>query len=387
MDAWRAALGVLKTLNDAGFEAYMVGGAVRDRLLGHPVKDIDLTTSATPLEVAALFPLAKETNKALGTMMVFVDAFHFEVTTFRQEGDYHKHRRPHQVRFTKNLMHDLVRRDFTINAMLINAQDELLDPLGAEDDLRQGILKAIGDPMVRFEEDALRILRAFRFIAKLNVRLEEATSKALYEKAPTLSHIAIERIQDEWTGLLEAPYAKAAIESLYDTGVYLRYHPLKDAVLTLNELQSIPPLDEALALCYPKTRFDEAPWRFSKQRIKRIKTLTSWFETRQRYGYIPPLLFELGETGIEALERMAVAKRLTPMLEDALVRYKQLPLHTKRALALKGTDLNQLKDVPPAHYQRLLDEALNAVLYGQCPNDKNALLTFVSTRRKETKHA
>lgn len=386
MQAWTSALRVIKTLEDAGYEAYLVGGAVRDYVLKRVVEDIDITTAATPLEIASLFPRAKEINKALGTMLVFEGDHQFEVTTFREEGTYLKHRRPETVTFTSDVHHDLTRRDFTMNAMLIDQHETLYDPLHGMDDLTHQSIRAIGTAEVRFEEDALRLLRAFRFVAKLGFTLEEKTAQAITKTAPLIQAIAIERIQDEWFKLLIAPHAKMALEAMLKTGFAKHFLHLEAAIDKLTTLTFIPPLDEALALTYDEALWDEDPWRLSHKQLKTVRRLKSQFERRQREGYTPSLLFEAGPKTIKQLERMREACGEDSQWTKAAKAYERLPIKDARELALKGTHLKDFKTIKEASYQTLLNQALNAVIHGEAPNTLKALLNHLNLTGKETEH-
>ena len=158
---------ILDTLHNAGFEAYVVGGCVRDSILSRKPMDFDITTSALPMEVKSLFKRTIDTGIKHGTVTVMINKEGYEVTTYRVDGAYEDHRHPKDVTFTSNLLEDLKRRDFTINAMAYNDKDGLVDAFGGIEDLEKGIIRCVGDPMKRFEEDALRILRALRFSAQL----------------------------------------------------------------------------------------------------------------------------------------------------------------------------------------------------------------------------
>ena len=195
--------GILKTLHDAGYEAYAVGGAVRDTLLGKIPFDWDVTTSALPEQVMSLFgERAIPTGLKHGTVTVLAGDQRIEVTTYRLDGVYADHRHPEQVEFTTSLEEDLRRRDFTVNAMALAADGTLIDPFGGEQDLRAGILRAVGDGERRFEEDALRILRGLRFAATLDFAIEEQTAAAMSAKKELLSSLAAERVLEELTKLL-----------------------------------------------------------------------------------------------------------------------------------------------------------------------------------------
>ncbi|MBE6733416.1 MAG: CCA tRNA nucleotidyltransferase [Ruminococcaceae bacterium] len=190
---------VLKTLKNAGFKAYLVGGCVRDMLLNIPVHDYDITTSAKPDEVVALFENTVSTGAKHGTITVLVEHIPIEVTTFRCDGKYADSRRPDEVIYVSDIKYDLSRRDFTVNALAYNKDDGLIDLFGGKTDLENRILKAVGDPKKRFLEDALRILRLFRFASVLDFSIEQNTLDAALECSDTLKFVSRERIFSELT--------------------------------------------------------------------------------------------------------------------------------------------------------------------------------------------
>lgn len=193
---------IITTLLEHGHEAYAVGGCVRDSLLGREADDWDITTSADPYEVKALFRRTIDTGIQHGTVTVMLDKDGFEVTTYRVDGEYEDGRHPKEVQFTKSLTEDLRRRDFTINAMAYNEQTGLVDIFGGVSDLKAGIIRCVGEPKERFEEDALRILRAYRFSAQLGFSLDDATRQAATALRKNLEKISAERIRTELTKLL-----------------------------------------------------------------------------------------------------------------------------------------------------------------------------------------
>lgn len=195
---------LIKLLLDRGFEAYAVGGAVRDGLLGKPFSDVDITTSATPSEMLEVFKNFKVIKTGLkhGTLTVVYENQNYEITTYRIDGEYSDNRRPDEVTFTKSLKEDLKRRDFTVNAIAYNEVDGLIDEVGGINDLNRKIIRAVGDADKRFKEDALRILRALRFSSTLNYRIEKDTSIAIKKNAKLLKNVAVERIFVELKKLL-----------------------------------------------------------------------------------------------------------------------------------------------------------------------------------------
>ena len=212
LDPGAAAL--LDALHTAGYAAYAVGGCVRDSLLGRTAHDWDLCTSALPQQVMELFGAEQciPTGLQHGTVTIKYGGQLYETTTFRTEGSYTDGRHPDAVQFVPDVREDLARRDFTINAMAYNAAEGLVDPFGGQADLQNGLLRAVGEPQQRFTEDALRILRLYRFAARFGFALDAATARAARQLAPHLDCISAERIQEELTKLLTAPQPGAYLE-------------------------------------------------------------------------------------------------------------------------------------------------------------------------------
>ncbi len=209
---------IIQTIKNAGFEAYAVGGCVRDSILGREPEDWDITTSARPEQVKGLFSRTIDTGIRHGTVTIMLDREGFEVTTYRVDGKYEDSRHPREVRFTPNLKEDLRRRDFTVNAMAYNEESGLVDIFGGLEDIERGVIRCVGDARARFGEDALRIMRAIRFSAQLGYTIEEETRKAIRELAGTLQAISAERIQTELVKLLVSPHPDY-LRDAYDMGV------------------------------------------------------------------------------------------------------------------------------------------------------------------------
>lgn len=221
---------IIGVIQNAGFEAYVVGGCVRDAILGREPHDWDITTSAKPEEVKALFNRTIDTGIEHGTVTVMIDKEGFEVTTYRIDGEYEDSRHPKEVIFTPSLKEDLQRRDFTINAMAYNDTDGLVDIFGGMEDIKSGVIRCVGNAMERFTEDALRIMRAIRFSAQLGYVIEENTKKAITALAPNLKNISVERIQVELLKLITSPHPDY-LRIAYETKVTAIVFPEFDAAM------------------------------------------------------------------------------------------------------------------------------------------------------------
>lgn len=221
---------IIGTLAAAGHEAYAVGGCVRDAILGREPADWDITTSASPPEVKELFPRTIDTGILHGTVTVMFGREGFEVTTYRVDGKYEDCRHPKEVRFTKSLLEDLKRRDFTINAMAYNESKGLIDEFDGIGDLKRGIIRCVGDARERFAEDALRMLRAVRFAAQLDFALEENTQAAIRMLCGNLKMVSAERIQAELIKLLVSPHPER-IRDVWENGLSRVFLPEFDACM------------------------------------------------------------------------------------------------------------------------------------------------------------
>jgi len=221
---------IITTLENAGFEGYAVGGCVRDTLLGKEPDDWDITTSAAPQQVKDLFPRTIDTGIQHGTVTVLMDKETYEVTTYRIDGEYEDGRHPKEVVFTANLLEDLKRRDFTINAMAYNTRSGIVDAFGGMDDLENKVIRCVGEPTERFTEDALRMMRAVRFSGQLGYEIEEKTGQAVIQLAPTLSKISAERICTELTKLMVSEHPDY-LRKAYELGMTSVFMPEFDAVM------------------------------------------------------------------------------------------------------------------------------------------------------------
>ena len=221
---------IIKTLSSHGYEAFVVGGCVRDSILGKEPADWDITTSALPEQVKALFPRTIDTGLKHGTVTIMMDKVGYEVTTYRIDGTYEDHRRPNDVTFTSSLREDLMRRDFTINAMAYNEEKGLVDLFGGIQDLNDRIIRCVGNPTERFDEDALRMFRAVRFAGQLNFNIEKETLAAIEAQHAFLKDVSAERIQIELLKLLISGHPEM-IRAAYETGLTSVFLPEFDRMM------------------------------------------------------------------------------------------------------------------------------------------------------------
>ena len=271
-EKFNSAINVLEKFNEAGYEAYFVGGCVRDYLLNDEFSDIDITTNALPDEVKQIFRKSIDTGIQHGTVTILVNGDSFEVTTFRTEDDYIDHRTPEKVEFVSDLKEDLDRRDFTINAMALDSNGKLYDYHCGERDLRNKVIKTVNNPNERFFEDALRMLRAFRFSSKLGFEIEENTLKAIKNNAELIKFVSIERIVNEFRKLLTGRGNKRSLELLLDSKLN-NYIPFLDEISKIIDFsnytfcQSLYILSKTNDISFEKLK----ELKLSNKEIKQIK--------------------------------------------------------------------------------------------------------------------
>ena len=218
-DLLDGAVTVVKELHNQGHEAYFAGGAVRDLILGNTVSDIDVVTSASPQQIEQLFPKTIAVGKQFGVMVVVIDSRNYEVATFRQESGYTDGRHPSEVSFT-DARRDVERRDFTINAMFFNPVDEeVIDFVQGREDLERRLIRTVGSPAQRFEEDKLRVMRAVRLASQLDFEIDEETYREVQAHAPKLSQVTWERLRDELLKILIGPHPSNGLRLLFDSGI------------------------------------------------------------------------------------------------------------------------------------------------------------------------
>ena len=382
------ALPVLEKIQAHGFEAYFVGGSVRDALLQRSIHDVDIATSAYPAETKAIFPHTIDVGIDHGTVLVLAgqsEAEHYEITTFRTESTYTDYRRPDSVDFVRELSEDLKRRDFTINAFAMDTEGEIIDLFDGLSDLAGSRLRAVGIATERFNEDALRIMRAMRFAATLNFNVEEETFKAMQARAHLLSKISIERIFIELDKLLLAKDWKKGLEILLESEAYTFLPDLQEKAIhaliqTLNSDFTFANSAQAWAALLVhsdqinvKTFLKK--WKVSNDFIKYVHDLTeaykleSWsLESIYRYGLEKALL----------VDQLKVAAGQDIDCEQAYIYDAKLQIHSKSELAVTGNDIIQTFNIKPGPILgKLLHQIEEQVVNNQLKNDRNKILIYI----------
>ena len=392
LDPGAAAL--LTRLHAAGHAAYAVGGCVRDSLLGQTPHDWDLCTSAIPEQVLELFGKAHciPTGLQHGTVTVKHGGELYEITTFRTEGAYSVGRHPDHVAFVPDVKEDLARRDFTINAMAYNAEEGLIDPFGGQNDLAAGIVRAVGEPQRRFEEDALRILRLYRFAARFSFAIDPATGQAARALCRHLDCVSEERIAEELSRLLAAPAPGAYLEAEVLAVIFpeLDAAELPESRRILDALEpgmEHVPVRLAALLC----PLGEAGARAALKRLKCSNTLTGTVATlvREAAAGMPGAALTLTARRFLSRYDLATITDLTalcsaqhPEQAEAFAALQQEAARLVETnaccrinqLAVNGRDLMDAGIRPGPGLRWVLDALLEQVLTGQLPNEKAALL-------------
>ncbi len=389
---------LLDKLHAAGYKAYAVGGCVRDSLLGQTPHDWDLCTSALPEQVMELFGEKNciPTGLQHGTITIKQDGKLYETTTFRIEGSYSDGRHPDRVSFVPDVREDLARRDFTINAMAYNDEEGLIDPFGGQENLKHGIVRAVGVPKQRFEEDALRILRLYRFAARFGFAVDPATGKAAKELCGCLDHVSMERIEDELSRLMAAPRPGNWMEAvifdavLPELGLLGQPERFEHAKQIIDELPSgmenlpirlaalLAPLGEAgtrkalKRLRCSNAKIDETTLLVRESGLTpdsedlrlQAKRLLGKLSPEMLHRLILLCMAEQPERAEELEKLWKEAERLTA--EHACCRVSDL--------AVNGRDLIALGVEPGRGLKQILDALLEAVITEQLPNEKETLL-------------
>ena len=378
-EEWQVALKVIDQIENAGYEAVIVGGAVRDYLLNKKVNDVDIATSALPHEVKAIFSATVDVGIEHGTILVLMDHQPFEVTTYRTEGQYEDYRHPGEVRFVRSLEEDLKRRDFTINAMAISKEGNLIDLFDGKQDIQNQIIRAVGDPNVRFREDALRMLRAIRFSAQLGFSIETSTLQAIRIDSDLIQFIAKERIAAEISKIWKSEYVYQGLQALINSN--LSQYVLGDFKDQLQQWEQFQTNVEEVGWAYLSllNRHDMVNifefYRLSKKEKNFVREVLNCYDALERkwtaMDYFSYDLLVL-ETAYDFAKWQQ--KELSFSKESIAERKRNLPLQSLNELAINGNDLMIWSNRKKGPWIKVaLDGAIIAVLNKIVENDKEML--------------
>ena len=381
VDAGKKIISLLKT---NGYDAYFVGGFVRDFLLGIKSSDIDIATSALPDEVIKLFPRSKATGEKYGTVSVFTDDCIFEVTTFRNEGEYIDHRHPSFVDYTKSIHDDLKRRDFSINAMAMDEDMKIIDLFHGKSDIYNKKIRSVGNPDIRFKEDALRILRAFRFVSKLGFDIETLTFESIYHHIDLLKSIANERILQELKQTFEGKYALKALNLMNQArlgDVFFELKPALELISKMTELSISYYEFFALSSVVGNFNYDEK-WRFSNRELSLIHQVRDIAIATSNDAFNAMIVYANGSEICHMANHVNCVINESNNQADLINKlYQEMPIHKTCDLAFKGQDILDLKLLTDARMiGDLIDDITYQIITHQLVNDYHQIKKYVIDR-------
>ncbi|MBK5430873.1 CCA tRNA nucleotidyltransferase [Bacillus sp. TH25] len=384
MERFNKASSIIEMLKQHGHEAYFVGGSVRDLIIDRPIGDIDIATSALPEEVMAIFPRHVPVGLEHGTVIVVENGEQYEVTTFRTESEYEDFRRPSSVQFVRSLEEDLKRRDFTMNAIAMTEEGEMVDLFAGKEAIRLKEITTVGDAADRFQEDALRMMRGIRFVSTLGFSLEIKTKQAIETYGHLLEHIAIERITVEFEKLLTGTYCVNGLQELVETKLFshLPYLQMSEERLlkaTQYKWDSFETDVEAWAF-FLYCIGEEHPsvflrqWKFSNKKIKDIVAVLLAIRSRKEKEWDTILLYKTGIRIAEMAER--VYEAIIESYNSASVKQVQslfhaLPIKNRQEMNVTGNDLLSWADKKPGPWvAEMLQNIEEAIVQGDLVNKK-----------------
>ncbi|MDR4901020.1 CCA tRNA nucleotidyltransferase [Bacillus mycoides] len=384
MERFKKASSIIEMLKQHGHEAYFVGGSVRDLIIDRPIGDIDIATSALPEEVMAIFPRHVPVGLEHGTVIVVENGEPYEVTTFRTESEYEDFRRPSSVQFVRSLEEDLKRRDFTMNAIAMTEEGEMVDLFAGKEAIRLKEITTVGDAADRFQEDALRMMRGIRFVSTLGFSLEIKTKQAIETYGHLLEHIAIERITVEFEKLLTGTYCVNGLQELVETKLFshLPYLQMSEERLlkaTQYKWDSVETDVEAWAF-FLYCIGEEHPsvflrqWKFSNKKIKDIVAVLLAIRSRKEKEWDTILLYKTGIRIAEMAER--VYEAIIESYNSASVKQVQslfhaLPIKNRQEMNVTGNDLLSWTDKKPGPWvAEMLQNIEEAIVQGDLVNKK-----------------
>ena len=390
---FQEALPVLEKIKAAGFEAYFVGGSVRDALLQRPIHDVDIASSSYPEETKRIFDRTVDVGIEHGTVLVLENNREYEVTTFRTEDVYVDYRRPSKVSFVRSLEEDLKRRDFTINALALDENGQVIDLFQGLDDLENQILRAVGTAAERFNEDALRIMRGFRFQAALDFDLEQDTFVAMKDCAPLLEKISVERIFIEFDKLLLAPFWRKGLEALLTSGAIEFLPDLKGSRAKLERLFDLASdfrfsaSEQAwsallLSLDVQNIKGFLKKWKTSREFAKKVEDLVEIAAIRSERDLTKRDCYDYDIDLLQQAEELRQAQGLVVDFSAIQNLDASLTIHNKQEMVVNGGTLMQVFGFEPGpKLGQILKELEYAIVDGHLPNNLEAIYAYIEEKK------
>lgn len=384
MDAIKQSLYVIRALKKQNFEAFFVGGCVRDYLLKRETNDVDIATAANPYKVMDITK-AKPTGLPYGTVSIQKDKLKIEITTYRRDGNYLDNRHPDEVIPVQTIEEDVKRRDFTINGLAMNDAYQIFDYVGGKEDLRLKIIRAIGNPDERFQEDSLRILRAAYFQSKLGFQIEKETRLSMAKNKNLILNLPNERVFTELIKLLKEPHQLNALKTLDTSGISTVLPGLEKGIRFVVENMKEPLfIDAFFALCFSLHGSVPSAWKFSNIARLKYEKVVELVNRNQPLSNVD--LFTQGLEIALLTNKVSFLLGKSSNQKRALEeRFQQLPIKSALDLKLRGSDLISITNKKQgAWVSKAIDDMVIAVLENRVQNDYEALKAYVL--QKEVKH-
>lgn len=388
-EAFKQAIEVIDKIEQNGYEAYFVGGCVRDSLLNKQIKDVDIATSASPAEIQTMFDRVIPVGLEHGTVVVLHKGNAYEVTTFRQDGDYSDRRHPDKVTFVKNIEEDLKRRDFTINSLALNKHGELIDLFGGRQDLQNKLIKTVGNPDDRFYEDPLRIVRALRFSSQLGFDIEHHTLQSMKKLSKEIETVAVERLTNEFTRFFQGEFVEKGVHYLILTEID-RYLPIFKEYPNLIEriprpLTSFHSFAEVITLLHYVNRKISIhrwikAWKCSNQMKREAINLFEAVLDYKENGLNDWLVYRLDEHYFKQFIHLIELLFNKTVTIQSLKSWKMnLPIQSREDLAINGHDIMEIfTDKKRGPWMKeLLDEIERLVVEEKLENDKSVIKEWI----------
>lgn len=376
---WPVAFQVIETLENAGYEAYVVGGAVRDFIRGVHANDVDITTSATPSEVKQLFSHTIDVGIEHGTVLVVLEET-IEVTTFRSEATYSDFRRPDQVAFVRSLREDLERRDFTMNAMALSKEDVVIDYFEGQADIEANLIKAVGDPLKRFSEDALRMLRAIRFSAQLDFQVDEKTLEAIQFLHGLIRHVSIERVKVELEKIWTTAHAGKGMDMFFSSNLAKEFPG--DWSTNKDKWKSFSAFENKIngwaffALSQEKD-INLAEYKCSNAEMMYVKKVLQAANNLEENRWSNYDFFQFEENVLVAAASytsILAGKPLPYSCEEIHQRKMAIPLASSKDIVVNGNDLMEWAEQKRGPWlKEVIDKLTIALVNGEIQNDRKQI--------------